>query len=161
MNPDEIHDLAERLVTTRQQAVEAEQSAKGFWDQAGAIDQRLREALHGNHHVILLHRHRKVLIIGDESVSIEDVVILDPPAEPEAGATVDAPCPTPPAPVTADQVGELLQEVLRRAGAKQAKAILTEHGKAARLSLVDPARLPALAAALTAALGAADAGKEG
>jgi hypothetical protein len=90
MNPTEIHELAERLLDTRQAATEAEQNARTLWDRARAISTRLREELCGNHHLVVLRERAKVLIVADEEVGIEDIVILD------RAPAVSSAAPTPP-----------------------------------------------------------------
>jgi hypothetical protein len=128
MDANAIHDLADRLIDTRRAAAEAEQNARVMWDRAGAISTRLREALCGNHHLVVLHDRAKALIIEDEDVRIEDIVVLDrasaetptavaPPATPAADPATD---PVP----TRAQLRDLCREAAKTLGAEAVRAAL-------------------------------------
>jgi hypothetical protein len=135
MNQTEIHELAERLLDTRQAATEAEQNARILWDRARAISTRLREELCGNHHLVVLRERAKVLIVADEEVGIEDIVILDrasaessaaptpPPAAAPATAPASAPAPAAPV-VTRAQLRDLCRDAAKTLGPDAVRGLL-------------------------------------
>lgn len=125
MDANAIHDLADRLIDTRRAAAEAEQNARVLWDRASAISTRLREALCGNHHLVVLHDRAKVLIVGDDEVVIEDIVVLDrAPGEAVAAVEPAAAEPSPePAPTRA-QLRDLCREAAKTLGPEAVRALL-------------------------------------
>lgn len=145
MATDDLHDLATRYLTAQATIRQCQEQHQCALDAAAAIAMRLREHLPGKQSFLVLQQSNHILEIRDNGIEVHEALIVDVPAAPAV--------PIPPSTVSHDSLAPLLQEFVRRAGGKQARELLVEHGQAMRLSEVPADKLPALHAALVKAIG--------